>query len=97
MEITLEEIRIISGREKFSMPIIEKDYLVTCLLFLLRDIKGIYFKGGTAINKIFLNHARLSEDIDFTLTRKIEDVEKEKELGRRLTKAEAKKLFSFLD
>jgi len=77
MEITIEEIRIISGREKFSMPIIEKDYLVTYLLFLLKDIKGIYFKGGTAINKIFLNHSRLSEDIDFTLTGDIKEVEKE--------------------
>jgi len=57
--ITLEELRIISGREKFSMSIIEKDYLITYLLFLLKDVRGIYFKGGTAINKIFLNHARL--------------------------------------
>jgi len=38
LNITIEEIRIISGREKFSMPIIEKDYLVTYLLFLLKDI-----------------------------------------------------------
>ena len=75
--ITLEELRIISGREKFSMPIIEKDYLITYLLFLLKDVRGIYLKGGTAINKIFLNHARLSEDIDFTLTRNIKEVEEE--------------------
>ena len=73
MEITLEEIRIISGREKFGMQIIEKDYLVTRLLFLLKDIEGIYFKDGTALNKIFLNHSRLSEDIDFTLTRDIKE------------------------
>lgn len=77
MEITLEELKIISGREGFSMPIIEKDYLVTYLLFLLKDIKGIYFKGGTAINKIFLKNKRLSEDIDFTITRDIEILKKE--------------------
>jgi predicted nucleotidyltransferase component of viral defense system len=73
--ITLDEIRVISGREKFSMPIIEKDYLVTYLLFLLKDITRIYFKGGTAINKIFLNHARLSEDLDFTLSRDLKEAE----------------------
>lgn len=77
MEVTLDELRIISGREKFSLPIIEKDYLVTYLLFLIKDVKGIFFKGGTAINKIFLNHARLSEDLDFTLARDIKEVEAE--------------------
>ncbi len=77
MDITLDELRIISGREKFGMLIIEKDYLVTQLLFLLKDVKGILFKGGTAINKIFLNHTRLSEDLDFTLTRDIEEVKAE--------------------
>ena len=56
---------------------IEKDYLVTYLLYLLRDVEGIYFKGGTALNKIFLNYARLSEDLDFTLTKKLSTVEKE--------------------
>ena len=75
--ITLEELRIISGREKFSMPIIEKDYLITYLLFLLKDVRGIYLKGGTAINKIFLNHARLSEDIDFTITGDVKEIQKE--------------------
>ena len=77
MDITLDELRIISGREKFGLPIIEKDYLATYLLFLIKDVKGIFFKGGTAINKIFLNHTRLSEDLDFTLTRDIKKVEAE--------------------
>ena len=45
-----------------------KDYYLTLILYLIKDVNGIYFKGGTALNKIFLNHARLSEDIDFTLT-----------------------------
>ena len=47
------------------------------MLYLLKDIKGIYFKGGTALNKIFLAHERLSEDLDFTLTGKLENIEKE--------------------
>lgn len=46
----------------------EKDYFLTLFLYMVRDEEGLYFKGGTAINKIFLNHARLSEDLDFTIT-----------------------------
>jgi len=55
MEITLDELKIIAGQKGFGMPILEKDYLLTKLLFLLKDIKGIYFKGGTAINKMILH------------------------------------------
>ena len=69
MEITLERLNIIAGKEGFNIIMIEKDYLLTYLLYLLRDIKGIYFKGGTALHKVILNHERLSEDLDFTLTR----------------------------
>lgn len=51
--ITLDELKIIAGEKGFTIEILEKDYLVTCLLYLLKDINGIYFKGGTALNKIF--------------------------------------------
>ncbi len=47
------------------------------LLYLIKDVDGIYFKEGTALNKIFLNHARLSEDIDFSLTREVSNVKKD--------------------
>lgn len=77
MEITLDELKIIADKEGFNIVILEKDYLVTCLLYHLKDIKGAYFKGGTALNKVFLNHQRLSEDLDFTIKRKVEDIEKE--------------------
>ena len=40
-------------------------------------MKGIYFKGGTAINKILLNYARLSEDVDFSIGRNLEDIKTE--------------------
>ncbi len=73
----LDELKIIAGREKFNIEITEKDYLVTYLLYLLKDVKGIHFKGGTAINKILLGHQRLSEDLDFTVAGNLEDIEKE--------------------
>ena len=77
MAITLERLKIIAGNKDFNIVLLEKDYLLTKLLYLIKDVKGIYFKGGTALNKIFLNHARISEDLDFTLVGKISDVEKE--------------------
>ncbi len=75
--IPLNELKIIAGERGFTIEILEKDYLITYLLYLLKDIKGIYFKGGTAINKIFLNHARLSEDLDFTVTKDVNKIEQE--------------------
>lgn len=53
----------------FSDELMLKDYYITLILYLLKDLSGIYFKGGTALQKIFLNYSRLSEDIDFTVDR----------------------------
>jgi len=75
--ITEEELLEIAADKGFLSPLLEKDYLLTELLYLIKDVRGIYFKGGTALNKIFLNHERLSEDLDFTITRSVEDVEKD--------------------
>ena len=75
MDITLSELKIIAEEKGFNIQIIEKDYLITYLLYLLKDIEHIYFKGGTALNKIFLNHARLSEDLDFSLTTSVALIE----------------------
>jgi predicted nucleotidyltransferase component of viral defense system len=77
MDISLDILRIIAGKQGFVLPILEKDYLVTYLLYLIKDVKGMHFKGGTAINKILLDHQRLSEDLDFSLARPVADVEKE--------------------
>ena len=55
----------------FDLEYLTKDYFLTLMLYLIKDVEGLYFKGGTAIQKIFLNHSRLSEDLDFTLTRKV--------------------------
>src|SRR3989344_8408257 len=71
------EFEDILARTKFNRGKLTKDYFVTLLLYLIKDVNGIYFKGGTALNKIFLNHARLSEDIDFTLTRNENEVKEE--------------------
>jgi len=68
------EFEVILGKTNFLREKLIKDYYLTLILYLIRDVEGIYFKGGTALNKIFLNHARLSEDLDFSLTRDEKEV-----------------------
>ena len=41
MEITLDELRIIADDKKLDIVMIEKDYLLTSLLYALKDIRGI--------------------------------------------------------
>ena len=71
------ELNVIVSQHGFERKLLVKDYYITIILYLIKDVPGIYFKGGTAINKVLLNHSRLSEDIDFTLTRDEKEVRKE--------------------
>lgn len=73
-KISNDELKEIAAVHGFGPDITLKDYYITALLFLIRDVKGIYFKGGTALQKIFLDHSRLSEDIDLTVARDISEV-----------------------
>src|SRR3989344_3777219 len=77
MDLSLDELKIIANKKRLDIVMIEKDYLLTHLLYLINDIDNIYFKGGTALNKIFLNHERLSEDLDFTVTDDLIKIENE--------------------
>lgn len=72
-----EEFRDVASQYRFNSLILTKDYYVTVLLYLLKDIVGINFKGGTALQKILLGHSRLSEDIDFSVNRDINKLKEE--------------------
>ncbi|MBI3033658.1 nucleotidyl transferase AbiEii/AbiGii toxin family protein [Candidatus Woesearchaeota archaeon] len=72
--ITIDDLKDIADRQKFNELLLIKDYYLTQILYLIRDIKGLYFKGGTAFQKIFFNHMRLSEDIDLTSTKDVQAV-----------------------
>ncbi|MFT4304249.1 MAG: nucleotidyl transferase AbiEii/AbiGii toxin family protein [Candidatus Woesearchaeota archaeon] len=76
-KINRNEFSIIEAKHPFDGRLLAKDYFITIILYLIKEIKGIYFKGGTAIQKVILNHTRLSEDIDLTLTRNINDIKEE--------------------
>src|SRR3989339_457514 len=77
--ITEAKLRQLSGEKGFNIAYLEKDYFLTALLFFMKDLEGLYFKGGTALNKIVFNHTRLSEDLDFTCTVKPSDIKKKVE------------------
>ena len=77
MEIISEDkLKFLAGKYGYNLIYLEKDYFLTLLLYIIKDVEGIYFKGGTCLNKIFLDHTRLSEDLDFASSKSIESVMK---------------------
>ncbi|MBI5635442.1 nucleotidyl transferase AbiEii/AbiGii toxin family protein [Candidatus Micrarchaeota archaeon] len=75
MVIELKELQVIAGEKGFDLETMVKDYYLTLLLYKLSFVKGLYFKGGTALNKIYFNHVRLSEDLDFSVKGNIQEIE----------------------
>ncbi len=56
-------------QRQLNLQIVEKDYVLGWLLFGLKDIDDLVFKGGTALSKIYFPKTwRLSEDLDFAFT-----------------------------
>jgi predicted nucleotidyltransferase component of viral defense system len=53
---------------KINPIFIEKDYYLTLILLQIDKLNpNLIFKGGTALNKLYLDYSRISEDLDFTL------------------------------
>lgn len=99
--ISEDKLRYIAGSKGFNLIYLEKDYFLTIFLYLIKDFEGIYLKGGTALNKIFLNHKRLSEDLDFAakgeirgLRRKMETAIKESSFFTRIDRDKTTKDFA---
>lgn len=62
---------------KLTLIMIEKDYVLGWLLFGLSGVKGLTFKGGTALAKIYFPRLwRLSEDLDFVYGQDFQDIAK---------------------
>lgn len=66
-KILKDVIYYLSDEQGFVASVIEKDFHLTRILngvnkYLSTDI---VFKGGTLLNKVYLNYHRLSEDLDF--------------------------------
>ena len=61
-------INYVADKQGFRPEIIEKDYHLTRVLNAVNQhlSSDIIFKGGTLLNKAYLNYHRLSEDLDFS-------------------------------
>lgn len=68
-----ENVSRIAEENKFAKEIMEKDYHLTKILHELskRQIKDLVFKGGTCLNKCYLDFYRLSEDLDFVYNKDV--------------------------
>jgi uncharacterized protein len=71
------DIQTIAGREKVRDIQIEKDYIITWLLWGISQSpllhSSLVFKGGTVLKKAYFSDYRFSEDLDFTLTAPLEN------------------------
>jgi len=67
-------INFIADKQGFRPAIIEKDYRLTRILNAVNEhlSRDIIFKGGTLLNKAYLNYHRLSEDLDFSYSSDID-------------------------
>jgi predicted nucleotidyltransferase component of viral defense system len=67
-KILKDLIYYLSDKQGFIASVIEKDFHLTIILNGVNEYLStdIVFKGGTLLNKVYLNYHRLSEDLDFT-------------------------------
>jgi len=69
--IEQKEINKIATKSRVSDRQIEKDYVLSWLLFAISKNKilhkALVFKGGTVLKKAYFEDYRFSEDLDFTL------------------------------
>jgi len=69
--IEQKEINKIATKSRVSDRQIEKDYVISWLLFAISKNQTLYnalvFKGGTVLKKAYFEDYRFSEDLDFTL------------------------------
>src|SRR5690606_19777037 len=66
-----KEINKVAATNRVSDRQIEKDYVLSWVLFALSKNKilndALLFKGGTVLKKAYFEDYRFSEDLDFTL------------------------------
>ena len=89
--ISEAEVRREAARLGVDLMIVDLDYVLGCFLAtLFRDPKAsaLCFKGGTCLKKCYYADYRFSEDLDFTLTRRLSQAEIENWLAAVATQAE---------
>ncbi|GHT67773.1 hypothetical protein FACS189452_06140 [Bacteroidia bacterium] len=95
--IEQKEINKIATQNRVSDRQIEKDYVLSWLLFAISKNKilrnALVFKGGTVLKKAYFEDYRFSEDLDFTL---IDDASAGSAISNEQILAEFNKLFDFI-
>lgn len=68
----------IAETHKFPAGLIEKDYHLIRILHKVseKQINDLVFKGGTCLNKCYLDFYRLSEDLDFVYNKDVKGLSK---------------------
>jgi predicted nucleotidyltransferase component of viral defense system len=75
--IDRRELQEKARERNLTLGMMEKDYVLGWLLFALSGIKGLTFKGGTALSKVYFPRVwRLSEDLDFVYERDFQEIVK---------------------
>jgi len=89
-------INFIADKQRFRPAIIEKDYHLTRIINAVNEhlSRDIIFKGGTLLNKAYLNYHRLSEDLYFSYRNDV-DVSTRGKRSKTITSIR-KKIPSFL-
>lgn len=87
----------VSKTYEFSERLIEKDYYLTRILHKLskRQVKDLVFKGGTCLNKCYLDFYRLSENLDFVYNQDVKNLSKNQ--VRKILGSIRKEFFEVLD
>jgi len=68
VDVLIDRRELLEKAREKGLPVamMEKDYVLGWLLFGLSGVKGLIFKGGTALSKVYFPRTwRLSEDLDF--------------------------------
>jgi predicted nucleotidyltransferase component of viral defense system len=90
--IEQKEINKIATKNRVSDRQIEKDYVISWVLFAISKnkilSKSLVFKGGTVLKKAYFEDYRFSEDLDFTLV--------DETITNEQIRAEFNNLFEFI-
>ncbi len=78
IEPDIDVCKSISARIGLPLDFIAKEFYLFNLMEGIKDggfFSGLIFKGGTALNTIYMDNLRFSEDLDFDLSKDIQDRE----------------------
>lgn len=80
-----------ANHQQVPVEVVEKDYFLSYLLAGIADVselRGLRFKGGTALKKMYFGDYRFSEDLDFSAVNAPHDAEMDQTMQRAIKAVE---------